>query len=89
MTAVEKAISDAAQMQLGIPPAGQVPTMTPNGQFGLRKRQRKLMGIERLALQGIAHFDNILPAPKLCHLAGEALCAISTIPALVVSEGYF
>ena len=89
MTAVEKAISDAAQMQLGIPPAGHFPTVTPNGQFWLRKRQRKLMGIERLALQGIVHFDKTLAEPKLCHLAGDAMCAISSILALVVSEGYF
>ena len=89
MTAVEKAISDAAQLQLGISPAGQFATVTPNGQFWLRKRQRKLMGIERLALQGIVHFNNTFAEPKLCHLAGEAMCAISTIPELVVSEGYF
>ena len=88
-TAISKAVTDAQPLATGQPVEGQFPTMTPNGCFWLRRRQRRMLAVERLALQGIINYDASLLESKLNHLAGEAMCAISTIPALVVSEGYF
>ena len=67
---------------------GQFPTMTPNGIFWLRQRKRKMIGVERLALMGIVNYDATLPEAKLCHLAGEAMCAASSIPTIVAAEGH-
>ena len=83
---VSAALQLAGNLQAG--QAGQFPTMTPNGIFWLRQRKRKMIGVERLALMGIVNYDPTLSEPKLCHLAGEAMAAASTIPVIIAAEGY-
>ena len=87
-TAISKAVTDAQAVATGQPGEGHFPTMTPNNCSGLRRRQRRMLAVERLALQGIINYDASLLESKLNHLAGEAMCAISTIPTLIVSEAF-
>ena len=61
ISAVNRAITDSIT---GGP--SQFPTMTPNGCFWLPKRQRKMIGVERLGLMGIVHYDVSLAEAKLC-----------------------
>ena len=63
------------------------PTITPSGQFWLRKAKRIMLAEERLAIQGIVHYSRELNQNKLNHLAGEAMSAASSIPTIVSAEG--
>ena len=83
---IERALSDAANNDLA---GASCPTITPSGVFWLRKAKRRMLGEERMAIQGIVHYSRELNQYKLNHLAGEAMNAASTIPTIVSAEGCF
>ena len=79
---IEQALSHGVNNALA---GASCPTITPSGQFWLRKAKRIMLAEERLAIQGIVHYSR----NKLNHLAGEAMSAASSIPTIVSAEGCF
>ena len=81
---IEQAVSHGVNNDLA---GASCPTITPSGCFWLRKAKRIMLGEERLAMQGIVHYSRELSQHRLSHLAGEAMCAGSSIPTIISAEG--
>ena len=80
---IDRAFAEASH---GAANGGQCPTLTPNGIFWLRVKSRRMLSCERMCLQGIVRYNPELTEQKLNNLAGEAMCAASSIPTIVAAE---